>query len=369
MGTDKPYDYLIVGAGLYGTVFAHEMHKRGKRCLVVEKSDHIAGHIYTEQIEGIHVHRYGPHIFHTHDSEIWRYMQQFTSFNHFVNSPLANYHGKVYNLPFNMNTFYQLWGVVTPKEAEDKIEQQRREAGIQNPCNLEEQAISMVGTELFETLIKGYTEKQWERPCSKLPPSLIKRLPVRFTYDNNYFSDPFQGIPEDGYTAVVGRMLQGIEVRLNVDYLKERTALSALAERTVFTGSIDALYGYRFGVLEYRSLHFENEVFDIPNYQGVAVINYTDAQTPYTRTIEHKHFAFGTQPKTVVSREYSCEWKPGAEPYYSVNNPQNNALYKRYAALASTNQNLIIGGRLGEYMYYDMDDVIASALKRAHTEM
>lgn len=368
MGKDTMYDYLVVGAGLYGAVFAHEMHKRGKRCLVVEKSDHIAGHIYTKLVEGIHVHQYGAHIFHTHDADIWAYMQQFTSFNHYVNSPIANYCGQIYNLPFNMNTFNKLWGVVTPSEAEAKIQEQRIAAGIENPRNLEEQAIYLVGTDIYEKLIKSYTEKQWERPCTELPPSLIKRLPVRFTYDNNYFNDPYQGIPKDGYTAIVARMLEGIEVRLGVDYLADRAALSALAQRTVFTGPIDALYDYRFGTLEYRSLRFETEVLDMPNFQGVAVVNYTDAQTPYTRILEHKHFAFGTQPKTVISREYSHEWHLGVEPYYPINNPQNTALYQQYAALAAADQQVIVGGRLGEYAYYDMDDVVASALRRARSE-
>lgn len=364
----KAYDYVVAGAGLYGAVFAYEMHKRGKRCLVVDKAGHIAGHIYTSQVEGIHVHRYGAHVFHTHDAEIWQYMQQFACFNHYVNSPIANYHGEIYNLPFNMNTFNKLWGVVTPREAEAMIEKQRRAADIKTPQNLEEQAIMLVGVDVYEKLIKGYTEKQWERPCNELPASLIKRLPVRLTYDNNYFNDPYQGIPKDGYTAIVERMLQNIEVCLNTDYLKERTALSALADCTVFTGPIDALYDYRYGALEYRSLRFETEVLDMPNYQGVAVVNYTDAQTPYTRVIEHKHFTFGTQPKTVISREYSNEWKPGAEPYYPIGNAKNAALYQRYAALAAADEHLIVGGRLGEYAYQDMDDVVASALRRARAE-
>lgn len=362
---DRQYDYLVVGAGLYGATFACEMHRRGKRCLVVDKTDHIAGHVYTEQIEGIDVHRYGAHIFHTYDAEIWQYMQQFASFNHYVNSPIANYHGEIYNLPFNMNTFNRLWGVVTPREAEAMIEKQRRAAGIETPRNLEEQAIMLVGTDIYEKLIKGYTEKQWERPCNELPASLIRRLPVRLTYDNNYFNDPYQGIPKDGYTAIVERMLQGIEVRLHTDYLTERAALDALAECTVFTGPIDALFDYRYGTLEYRSLRFETEVLDMPNYQGVAVVNYTDAQTPYTRVIEHKHFTFGTQPKTVISREYSNEWKPGVEPYYPIGNTKNTELYQRYAALAAADRRLMVGGRLGEYAYQDMDDVVAGALRRA----
>lgn len=364
----KPYDYLVVGAGLYGAVFAHEMAARGKRCLVVDKAGHIAGHVFTSLIEGIHVHQYGAHIFHTHDAEIWQYVQQFASFNHYVNSPIANYRGEIYNLPFNMNTFNRLWGVVTPAEAEAMIEKQRRAAGISAPRNLEEQAIMLVGTDIYEKLIKGYTEKQWERPCSELPASLIKRLPVRLTYDNNYFNDPYQGIPKEGYTAMVERMLAGTEVRLNTDYLTERAALASLADTTVFTGPIDALFAYRYGALEYRSLRFETEVLDLPNYQGVAVVNYTDAQTPFTRVIEHKHFAFGTQPKTVVSREYSNEWTPGAEPYYPIGNQKNTELYRRYAALAAADPRLIVGGRLGEYAYQDMDDVVASALRRARAE-
>ncbi|MDR3051956.1 MAG: UDP-galactopyranose mutase [Oscillospiraceae bacterium] len=367
-GMGKRYDYLVVGAGLYGAVFAHEMRQRGKRCLVVEKSGHIAGHIYTARVDGIDIHQYGAHIFHTHDAEIWRYMKRFTRFNHYINSPIANYHGEIYNLPFNMNTFNKLWGVATPHEAAAKIEAQRRAAGIETPHKLEEQAIFLVGTDIYEKLIKGYTEKQWGRACTQLPASLIKRLPVRFVYDNNYFDDPYQGIPKDGYTAIVEHMLEGIEVRLNVDYLKERAALSTLAERTLYTGPIDALYDYRYGTLEYRSLRFETEVLDMPNYQGVAVVNYTDAQTPFTRIIEHKHFAFGAQPKTIISREYSNEWALGVEPYYPVNNLRNIELYNRYAAIAAANKELIVGGRLGEYAYYDMDDVVARAIKRADLE-
>ena len=361
---DKAYDYLIVGAGLYGAVFAHEKQKCGKRCLVVEKAEHIAGHIYTKEIEGIHVHQYGAHIFHTHDETIWKYIQQFASFNHFVNSPIANYQGEIYNLPFNMNTFYQLWGVATPGEAIAKIHEQRSAVGIDVPRNLEEQAICLVGTDIYEKLIKSYTEKQWGRPCRELPVSLIKRLPVRFTYDNNYFNDPYQGIPKEGYTAIIERLLAGVEVRLNTDYLKERVTLSPLAEYTVFTGSIDSLFDYRFGALEYRSLRFETETMNMPNYQGVAVVNYTDENTPYTRTIEHKHFDFGLQSKTVISREYSSEWKIGADPYYPINNERNAVLYQRYADLADCDPQLILGGRLGEYAYYDMDDIVASALQK-----
>ncbi len=368
MVSDRQYDYLIVGAGLYGAVFAREMTNRGKRCLVVEKKSHVAGHIYTHETEGIQVHRYGAHIFHTHDKAIWQYINQFTSFNHYVNSPIAIYAGQVYNLPFNMNTFHKLWGVITPREAEAEIARQRQAAGITVPRNLEEQAIDLVGTDLYEKLIKGYTEKQWGRPCKELPASLIKRLPVRFTYDNNYFNDPYQGIPVDGYTAIVQRMLDGIQVRLNVDYLKERDAFTALAKKTVFTGAIDALFDYRFGALAYRSLRFETEVLDMPNYQGNAVVNYTDSQTPYTRILEHKHFAFGTQPKTVISREYSHEWQLGVEPYYPINDAVNAALYQQYAALAAQDASLIVGGRLGEYAYYDMDDVVASALRKVQSE-
>ena len=360
----KQYDYLIVGAGLFGAVFAHEARRAGKRCLVIDRRGHIAGNVYTEQVEGINVHRYGAHIFHTNSKEVWDYAGQFAEFNRYTNSPIANYHGEIYNMPFNMNTFNKMWGVVTPAEARAKIEQQRAAAGITEPKNLEEQAISLVGTDIYEKLVKGYTAKQWGRPCDQLPAFIIRRLPVRFTYDNNYFNALYQGIPNGGYTAMVERMLEGVEVRLGVDYLAEKPALDALAEQVVYTGAIDAYFGYRLGALEYRSVRFETEVLDTDNYQGNAVVNYTDAETPYTRIIEHKHFEFGAQPKTVISREYSAEWKVGDEPYYPVNDEKNGALYARYKALAEGEKNVRFGGRLGEYRYYDMDKVIESAPDR-----
>ena len=326
----KQYDYLIVGAGLYGAVFAQEAKKAGKKCLVIDKRSHIAGNIYTEPVEGINVHRYGAHIFHTNNKAVWQYVNQFAEFNRYTNSPVANYHGEIYNLPFNMNTFNKMWGVVTPAEAKAKIEEQKKEAGITDPQNLEEQAISLVGTDIYEKLIKGYTGKQWGRPCTELPAFIIKRLPVRFTYDDNYFNALYQGIPNGGYTAMVEKMLDGTEVRLNVDYLADRENLNALAEKVVYTGPVDAYFGYKLGALQYRSVRFETEVMDTDNYQGNAVVNYTDAETPYTRIIEHKHFEFGTQPKTVISREYSAEWKKGDEPYYPVNDEKNGALYAEY---------------------------------------
>ena len=356
------YDYLIVGAGLYGAVFAHEAKAAGKTCLVVDKRDHIAGNIYTETVEGINVHRYGAHIFHTNNKEVWDYVNQFAVFNRYTNSPIANYHGEIYNMPFNMNTFNKMWGVVTPAEAMAKIEEQRAAHFTPEPKNLEEQAINLVGMDIYEKLVKGYTEKQWGRPCTELPAFIIRRLPVRFTYDNNYFNALYQGIPNGGYTAMVERMLEGTEVRLGVDYLKEKPALDGLAGRVVYTGPIDAYFGYRLGALEYRSVRFETEVLDTGNYQGNAVVNYTDAETPYTRIIEHKHFEFGDQPKTVISREYSAEWKPGDEPYYPVNDETNNTLYARYKAMADAEPHVVFGGRLGEYKYYDMDKVIESAL-------
>ena len=368
----KQYDYLIVGAGLYGAVFAHEAKKAGKRCLVIDKRGHIAGNIYTEEVEGINVHRYGAHIFHTNNKAVWQYVNQFAEFNRYTNSPVANYHGEIYNLPFNMNTFNKMWGVVTPAEAKAKIEEQKKEAGITDPQNLEEQAISLVGTDIYEKLIKGYTGKQWGRPCTELPAFIIKRLPVRFTYDDNYFNALYQGIPNGGYTAMVENMLEGTEVRLNVDYLADREALNALADKVVYTGPVDAYFGYKLGALQYRSVRFETETLDIPNYQGNAVINYTDAETPYTRIIEHKHFVFGsTEPgtKTVISREYSAEWKPGDEPYYPVNDDKNSALYEQYKALADAEGKVLFGGRLGEYKYYDMDRVIESALARVRAEL
>ena len=364
----KKYDYLIVGAGLYGAVFAHELAKRGKKCLVIEKRGHIAGNAYTEVVADIHVHRYGAHIFHTNDKKVWDYVTKFAQFNRFTNSPIANYHGEIYNLPFNMNTFYQMWGVTTPAQAEQKIREQREEAGITEPRNLEEQAIRLVGTDIYEKLVKGYTEKQWGRSCRELPAFIIKRLPVRFTYDNNYFNALYQGIPVEGYTRLVENLLDGIEVRLNVDFLENRRELEELAVKIVFTGPIDAYFGCSLGALQYRSLRFETEVLNTANYQGNAVVNYTDRETPYTRVIEHKHFAFGTQEKTVVTREYSAEWTPGEDPYYPVNDDANNRLYEAYRELAGRETNVIFGGRLGEYRYYDMDAVIRAALDRVEKE-
>ena len=363
------YDYLIVGAGLYGAVFAHAAKQAGRRCLVVERRAHVAGNVYTEEVQGIQVHRYGAHIFHTNRENVWQYVNRFAHFNRYTNSPLANYKGELYNLPFNMNTFYRLWGVTTPAQAVEKIAQQRAAAGIATPQNLEQQAISLVGTDIYEKLVKGYTEKQWGRPCRELPAFIIKRLPVRFTFDNNYFNAMHQGIPMGGYTAMVQNMLKGTDVRLNTDYLAHKAQLDALACRVVYTGPIDAYFGYCYGPLEYRSVRFKTQVLDMPNYQGNAVINYTDAETPYTRVIEHKHFEFGTQPQTVISREYSTEWKPGQEPYYPVNDEKNNALYARYAALAQQEPHVIFGGRLGEYRYYDMDAVVESALQKAEQEI
>jgi len=347
----KQYDYLIVGAGLYGAVFAQEAKKAGKKCLVIDKRGHIAGNIYTEQVEGINVHRYGAHIFHTNNKAVWQYVNQFAEFNRY------------------MNTFNKMWGVVTPAEAKAKIEEQKREAGITDPQNLEEQAISLVGTDIYEKLIKGYTGKQWGRPCTELPAFIIKRLPVRFTYDDNYFNALYQGIPNGGYTAMVEKMLDGTEVRLGVDYLADRSGLNALADKVVYTGPVDAYFDYKLGELQYRSVRFETEVLDTDNYQGNAVVNYTDAETPYTRIIEHKHFEFGTQPKTVISREYSAEWKKGDEPYYPVNDEKNSALYAEYKKLADAEPGIIFGGRLGEYKYYDMDKVIEVALSVAAKEL
>lgn len=356
------YDYLIVGAGLYGAVFAHEAAKCGKRVLVIDKRSHIAGNVYTEEMEGINVHVYGAHIFHTNNERVWNYLNQFARFNRFTNSPVANYHGELYSLPFNMYTFNKMWGVVTPEEAQAKIEEQKKAAGITEPKNLEEQAISLVGTDIYEKLVKGYTEKQWGRPCKELPAFIIKRLPVRFTFDNNYFNALYQGIPVGGYTKMVQNMLDGIEVRFNVDYLENREELNALADKIVYTGAIDAYFGYKLGALEYRSVRFETDILDKPNFQGNAAVNYTDSETPWTRIIEHKWFEFGSQPKTVISREYSSEWQPGDEPYYPVNDERNGRLYEEYRKLASAETNVIFGGRLGEYKYYDMDAVVAAAL-------
>ena len=369
------YDYLIVGAGLYGAVFARQAKERGKSVLVIDKRPHIAGNVYTEPVAGIHVHRYGAHIFHTNDQAVWNYVNRFADFNRFTNAPVANYKGELYSLPFNMYTFNRMWGVTTPAQAAAEIDRQRRESGITQPCNLEEQAISLVGRDIYEKLVKGYTEKQWGRPCTELPAFIIRRLPVRLTFDNNYFNALYQGIPQGGYTRLVERMLEGVEVRLGVDYLQDRPALDALAETTVYTGPIDAFYGYRFGPLEYRSVRFETELLDMPNFQGNAAVNYTDRETPWTRIIEHKWFQFGKDddgndlPQTVISREYSAEWKVGDEPYYPVNDEKNAALYAQYKALAVAETRTVFGGRLGEYKYYDMDQVIAAALKKAEEKI
>ena len=362
------YDYLIVGAGFFGAVFAHEAQKRGKRCLVVERRGHIGGNCYTADVESIHVHRYGAHIFHTSDQQIWTYINQFCTFNNYVNSPIANYRGEIYNMPFNMNTFSRLWNISTPAEAKAIIDAQRADAPAQ-PQNLEEQAISLVGRDIYEKLVKGYTEKQWGRPCTELPAFIIRRLPVRFRYDNNYFNDRYQGIPEGGYTPIFEKLLDGIEVRLNCDYFDHRDELRAQCRKVVFTGPIDHYFDYCYGPLQFRSLRFESEVLDMENYQGNAVVNYTDRETPYTRVIEHKHFEFGTQPKTVITREYPMDWHPGDEPYYTVNDEKNDQLYQRYAALAEREPDVLFGGRLGEYKYYDMDKVIASALGFAAREL
>lgn len=363
------YDYLIVGAGLYGAVFAEQARAKGKSVLVVDKRPHIAGNVYTKEIEGINVHQYGAHIFHTNDRKAWNYVNRFAEFNRFTNSPVANYRGELYSLPFNMYTFNKMWGVTTPEQAAEKIREQRVSAGISEPRNLEEQAISLVGTDIYEKLIKGYTEKQWGRPCRELPAFIIKRLPVRFTFDNNYFNARYQGIPIGGYTRMVEHMLDGIEVRLDVDYLAGKRELDALAQKVVYTGPIDAYFGYSLGALAYRSVRFETEVLDMPNYQGNAAVNYTDSETPWTRIIEHKWFEFGTQDKTVISREYSSEWHRGDEPYYPVNDEKNGNLYAAYKKLAEQEQHVIFGGRLGEYKYYDMDAVILSALDRVEKEL
>lgn len=359
------YDYLIVGAGLYGAVMAHELDKKGKKCLVIDRRSHIAGNIYCEDIEGIHVHRYGAHIFHTSNQKIWDYMNQFAEFNNYINSPIAVYKDELYNLPFNMNTFSKMWAIRTPREAKEMIAKQVKEAGITEPKNLEEQCLSLVGRDVFEKLVKGYTEKQWGRDCKELPSFIIRRLPVRFTYDNNYFNDRYQGIPIGGYTAVVERMLEGVEVRTDTDFFAFRKENPDIAEKIIFTGMIDEYFGYRLGALEYRSVRFETEVLDCDNYQGNAVVNYTEKEIPYTRIIEHKHFEFGKQEKTVISREYSSEWKVGMEPYYPVNDERNSKLYKEYRKLAEGEKNVIFGGRLGNYQYYDMDKVVEAALGMA----
>ena len=375
----KEYDYLIVGAGLYGAVMAHELKKKGKKCLVIDRRDHIAGNIYCEDIEGIHVHKYGAHIFHTSDKKIWDYMNQFAEFNNYINSPVAVYKDELYNLPFNMNTFSKMFNIATPAEAKAKIqaeieelgitepknlEEQRKETGITDPQNLEEQALFLGGRDIYEKLIKGYTEKQWGRKCTELPAFIIKRLPFRFVYDNNYFNDRYQGIPVGGYTAIVEKMLEGTEVRTGIDFFELRKENPEIAEKIIFTGMIDEYFGYQLGALEYRSVRFETEVLDCENYQGNAVVNYTEREVPYTRIIEHKHFEFGKQEKTVISREYSSEWSVGMEPYYPVNDEKNNALFEEYKKLAEKEENVIFGGRLGDYKYYDMDKVVAAALDR-----
>ncbi len=363
------YDYLIVGAGLFGAVFAREAADRGKRCLVIDKRDHIGGNIYTKEIEGINVHLYGAHIFHTSNKKVWDYVNRFAAFNRYTNSPIAYYKGEVYNMPFNMNTFSRLWGVFTPEEAKAKIEEQVREAGITEPKNLEEQAISLVGRDIYEKLVCGYTEKQWGRKATELPSFIIKRLPVRFTYDNNYFNDKYQGIPEGGYTKMVEAMLDGVDVQLSCDYFENREKYDSMAKKVLFTGMIDQFYDYRFGELEYRSLKFESEVLDCENYQGNAVVNYTEYEIPYTRIIEHKHFEFGNQEKTVITREYPAKWEKGDEPYYPMNDDKNNELYLRYKDLGDKEEKVIFGGRLGMYKYFDMHNIVDEALKLAETEM
>ena len=358
----KKYDYLIAGAGLFGAVFAHEMTKRGKKCLVIDKRNHIAGNIYCETVEGIHVHKYGAHIFHTSNKEIWDYVNRFAEFNNYINSPVASYKDELYNLPFNMNTFSRMWNIKTPKEAKRIIEGQKADLNISEPKNLEEQALSLVGTDIYEKLIKGYTEKQWGRACTELPAFIIKRLPLRFIYDNNYFNDRYQGIPIGGYTAMVEKMLEGSDVLLETDYFEFIKKNPDIAKKTVYTGMIDEYFDFQLGHLEYRTVRFETEVLDEENYQGNAVVNYTDREVPYTRIIEHKHFEFGKQKTTVISREYSSEWKPGIEPYYPINDEKNSSLYEQYQALAQKEKNVIFGGRLGHYKYYDMDKVIEAAL-------
>lgn len=363
------YDYLIVGAGLFGAVFAHEAGKKGKKCLVVDRRNHIGGNIYTEEIEGIQVHRYGAHIFHTSNKEVWEYVNRFAEFNHYINSPIAVYKDELYNLPFNMNTFSKMWNIKTPAEAKEIIDRQIADLGITEPANLEEQALSLVGRDVYEKLIKGYTEKQWGRKCTELPAFIIRRLPLRFTYDNNYFNDRYQGIPIGGYTAIIKKLLEQADVKLGTDYLKERETYKDMANRIVFTGMIDEYFDYILGALEYRSVRFETEVLDCPNYQGNAVVNYTEREVPYTRIIEHKHFEFGISDKTVISREYSSEWKVGDEPYYPVNDERNSSLYEKYKELAEKEKRVVFGGRLGAYKYYDMDKVILAALELAEKEL
>lgn len=368
-GKHMKYDYLIVGAGLFGSIFAYEANKRGKKCLVIDKRNHVSGNIYTNKVEDIHVHEYGAHIFHTSNEEVWQYISQFAKFNRYTNSPVAVYKDELYNLPFNMNTFHGLWGVKTPSQAQEMIQKQIKECGIKEPRNLEEQAISLVGKDIYEKLIKGYTEKQWGQSATKLPSFIIKRLPVRFTYDNNYFNDSYQGIPIGGYTQIIEKMLEGVTVRLNTNYFESKDELNALAEKIVFTGMIDEFYNYQFGTLEYRSLRFESETLEEENFQGNAVVNYTEYEVPYTRIIEHKHFEFGTQPKTVITREYPKTWEKGDEPYYPVNNDKNNKVYEQYKQLAAQEQRVIFGGRLAEYKYYDMHHVIAQALHCVEKEL
>ena len=368
------YDYLVVGAGLYGAVFAHEAHKAGKKVLVIDKRDHIAGNIYTEEVENIQVHKYGAHIFHTDNKKVWDYVQQFAEFNRYTNSPVAKYKDELYNLPFNMNTFHAMWGITTPREAKDMIDKQIKEAGIKEPKNLEEQAISLVGKDIYEKLIKGYTEKQWGRRATELPSFIIKRLPVRFVYDNNYFNDKYQGIPIGGYTAMVEKMLEGIEVRLNTDFLANKEELSAMADKILYTGMIDQYYDYCYGELEYRSLRFETETLDEENYQGNAVVNYTEYEIPYTRIIEHKHFEMGCQkaeknPKTIITREYPATWKKGDEPYYPMNDEKNNELFAKYQKLAEKEQKVVFGGRLGMYKYFDMHHVVEKSLEYCIKEL
>ena len=374
------YDYLIVGTGLFGSIFAYEANKKGKKCLVIDKRSHIGGNIYTENIEGINVHKYGAHIFHTSNKEVWEYINQFAEFNRYTNSPVARYKDELYNMPFNMNTFNKLWGVVTPEEAKQKIEEEKKEIEIIEPKNLEEQAISLVGKTIYEKLVKGYTEKQWGMPCTELPTFIIKRLPVRMIYDNNYFNDKYQGIPIGGYTQIIEKMLNGIDVKLNYDFFDHKEELKKIADKIVFTGQIDKYYDYKYGQLEYRSVRFETEELDIDNYQGNAVVNYTDREVPYTRIIEHKHFEQGKQlgneitegpsvNKTIISREYSDKWDSSKEPYYPINNDGNNELYQKYADLAAKDNKVIFGGRLGQYKYFDMDKVIAEALKCVEEEL
>ena len=363
------YDYLIVGSGLFGAIFAYEAKKIGKRCLVIDKRSHIGGNIYTESIEGINVHKYGAHIFHTSNKEVCEYINQFAEFNRYTNSPVAVYKNELYNMPFNMNTFNKLWGVIKPEEAQAKIEEEKKEANITEPKNLEEQAISLVGRTIYEKLVKGYTEKQWGRKCTELPSFIIKRLPVRFTYDNNYFNDKYQGIPIGGYTQIIEKMLQGIEVRLNCDFFEHREELENIAKKIVFTGPIDKYYNYCYGELEYRSLRFETEVLDIENYQGNAVVNYTEYEIPYTRIIEHKHFEYGTQLKTVITKEYPDSWNKDKEAYYPINDDKNNQLYKKYEAISKSDSKIIFGGRLGKYKYFDMDKVIENALELVKNEL